>query len=63
MFADLALAAGKAIRSAHPTLPRVLGGISPIDPSFMRNMQARGWYYELEKKWGMPEGWATGRRD
>lgn len=42
MFADLALAAGKAIRSAHPTLTRVLGGISPIDPSFMRNMQARG---------------------
>jgi beta-xylosidase len=42
MFANLALAAGKAIRSAHPTLPRVLGGISPIDPSFIRNMQARG---------------------
>jgi beta-xylosidase len=42
MFASLALAAGKAIRSAHPTLPRVLGGMSPIDPSFLRNMQARG---------------------
>ncbi|MDA9503093.1 beta-xylosidase [Bradyrhizobium sp. CCBAU 11357] len=42
MFANLALAAGKAIRSAHSTLPRVLGGISPIDPSFMRNMQSRG---------------------
>lgn len=42
MFADLALAAGKSIRSVHPTLPRVLGGISPIDPSFIRNMQARG---------------------
>lgn len=42
MFADLTLAAGKSIRSAHPTLPRVLGGISPIDPSFIRNMQARG---------------------
>ncbi|MGY4371701.1 beta-xylosidase [Bradyrhizobium sp. LB1.3] len=42
MFANLGLAVGKAIRSAHPTLPRVLGGISPIDPSFIRNMQARG---------------------
>ncbi|MGY4158495.1 beta-xylosidase [Bradyrhizobium sp. USDA 4461] len=41
-FAELAIAAGKAIRSAHPTLPRVLGGISPIDPGFMRSMQARG---------------------
>lgn len=42
MFASLATVACKAIRSAHPTLPRVLGGISPIDPAFMRNMQARG---------------------
>jgi beta-xylosidase len=42
MFADTATAAGKAIRTARPTLPRVLGGISPIDPSFIRNMQARG---------------------
>lgn len=42
MFANLALAAGKSIRSAHPALPRVLGGISPIDPSFIRKMQARG---------------------
>lgn len=42
LFADMATAAGKAIRTAHPTLPRVLGGMSPIDPSFIRNMQARG---------------------
>jgi beta-xylosidase len=41
-FSELAIAAGKAIRSVHPTLPRVLGGISPIDPSFMRKMQERG---------------------
>jgi beta-xylosidase len=42
LFADTAIAAGKAIRTAHPALPRVLGGISPIDPSFIRNMQVRG---------------------
>jgi beta-xylosidase len=41
-FAETAIAAGKAIRSAHSTLPRVLGGISPIDPAFITNMQARG---------------------
>ncbi|SCB50492.1 Beta-xylosidase [Bradyrhizobium shewense] len=41
MFADLAIAAGKAIRSTRPALPIVLGGISPIDPSFMRKMQSR----------------------
>ena len=41
-FAEMAIAAGKAIRSVHPTLPRVLGGISPIDPAFINNMKARG---------------------
>jgi beta-xylosidase len=41
-FAETAIAAGKAIRSAHATLPRVLGGISPIDPAFINNMKARG---------------------
>jgi len=29
--------------------------------TYIRNMQSRGWYSELGKKWGMPEGWATGR--
>jgi beta-xylosidase len=33
---------GQAIRSAHPALPRVLGGMSPIDPLFLRNLMARG---------------------
>ena len=29
LFAELAKSAGRAIRSVHPTLPRILGGISP----------------------------------
>jgi beta-xylosidase len=41
-FAELAIAAGRAIRSVHPSLIRILGGISPIDPAFIRNMEARG---------------------
>ncbi|MBV9561431.1 MAG: beta-xylosidase [Bradyrhizobium sp.] len=41
-FAAMAVAAAKAIRAVHPTLPRVLGGISPIDPRFIENMKARG---------------------
>jgi len=41
-FATLAIAAGKAIRAVHPTLPRVLGGISPIDPCFIENLKGRG---------------------
>src|SRR3712207_9073566 len=42
LFADMAIAAGKAIREANPDVPRVLGGISPIDPGFMGNMKRRG---------------------
>ena len=41
-FAEMAVLAGKAIRAVHPTLKRVLGGISPIDPSFMNRMKASG---------------------
>lgn len=42
LFAEAAIAAGRAIRAASPHLPRVLGGISPIDPRFIRNMAERG---------------------
>lgn len=41
-FAEMANLAGQAIRSAHPTLPRALGGISPIDPGFVQNLAGRG---------------------
>ena len=41
-FADMAIAAGAAIAAAKPGLRRVLGGISPIDPSFLRNLETRG---------------------
>jgi beta-xylosidase len=41
-FAEMAIAAGQAIRAVHPTLPRILGGISPIDPVFILNMKTRG---------------------
>ena len=41
-FAEMARAAGHAIRAENPTLTRVLGGISPIDPHFIRRMAAAG---------------------
>jgi beta-xylosidase len=41
-FAEMAIAAGRAIAHANPDLPRVLGGISPIDPSFIQNMAGKG---------------------
>lgn len=41
-FASMVRLASEAVRSERPGLRRVLGGISPIDPSFVTNMAARG---------------------
>ena len=41
-FARLAIAGARAIREVNPDLKIVLGGISPIDPNFMRLMGSRG---------------------
>ena len=41
-FARMCRLAGEAIAAEAPGLPRVLGGISPIDPNFISNMQAQG---------------------
>src|SRR5512140_987772 len=41
-FADMAIAAAKAIRRVNPEIPIVLGGISPIDPNFVRLMGSHG---------------------
>jgi len=42
LFAEMAIAAGKAIKAVNPNLPRVLGGISPVDPLFIANMAGKG---------------------
>jgi beta-xylosidase len=42
IFSDMVRAAGAAVASECPGLPRVLGGISPIDPSFIRRMADQG---------------------
>src|SRR5215213_8523752 len=42
IFAEMTKAAGRAIRQADAAIPRVLGGISPIDPSFIANMAGKG---------------------
>lgn len=41
-FAEMVRLAGEAIRAEVTNLPRVLGGISPIDPNFVRNMAGHG---------------------
>ena len=42
LFADMAIAAADAIADVNPDVIKVLGGISPIDPHFIRNMQGKG---------------------
>ena len=41
-FGSMVKLASDAIRSERPGLPRVLGGISPIDPAFIANMGRQG---------------------
>ncbi|HTV89247.1 MAG TPA: glycosyl hydrolase [Stellaceae bacterium] len=41
-FAEMARLAGEAIAAAVPGLPRVLGGISPIDAAFIQNLAGQG---------------------
>jgi beta-xylosidase len=48
IFARMARLAGQAIAAEAPGLPRVLGGISPIDPDFMRLMAAQGVLDDLD---------------
>jgi beta-xylosidase len=41
-FAGMTCLAGEAIAAEAPGLPRVLGGISPIDPLFIANLAGKG---------------------
>ena len=41
-FAKMAKLAGQAIRAEDPRLPRVLGGMSPIDPLFIERLAGYG---------------------
>ena len=42
IFARMTCLAGQAIAAESPGLARVLGGMSPIDPAFVRRLEARG---------------------
>ena len=42
LFSRMTIRAADAIAAEHPGLPRVLGGISPIDPLFIDRMSAQG---------------------
>jgi beta-xylosidase len=42
LFAEMTNLTGSAIKQRYPGMPRVLGGISPIDSNFIRKLEARG---------------------
>jgi beta-xylosidase len=48
VFASMAKSAAAAVRAERSALTRVLGGISPIDPAFIRNMHAKGVLDDVE---------------
>jgi beta-xylosidase len=47
-FAEMTILAAQAIAAENPALPRVLGGISPIDPMFIRHLATKGVLDQLE---------------
>jgi beta-xylosidase len=47
-FAEMTILASRAVAAENPNLVRVLGGISPIDPLFIRNMAGKGVLDQLD---------------
>src|SRR4051812_50061743 len=41
LYAQMVIAAGQAVAAENAALPRVLGGVSPIYPSFISNKAAQ----------------------
>src|SRR5690349_5414063 len=48
IFSEMTILAARAIATESPGLPRVLGGISPIDPHFIRRMENQGVLAEMD---------------
>jgi beta-xylosidase len=48
IFSEMAIASAQAVRAVRPRVRRALGGISPIDPSFVRTMDAAGVIREVD---------------
>jgi len=47
-YGEMVKLAAAAVAAENPALLRVLGGISPIDPNFIRNMQQQGVIEDLD---------------
>ncbi|QQR46025.1 beta-xylosidase [Myxococcus xanthus] len=48
IFSRMVRLAGAAVHAENPRLPRVLGGMAPIDASFLRRMEAQGALDEVD---------------
>jgi beta-xylosidase len=48
IFSRMVRAAGQAIKADNPRLPRVLGGMSPIDPGFLKTLEAEGLIEDID---------------
>jgi beta-xylosidase len=48
IFSQMVRAAGQAVRAEQPRLPRVLGGISPVDPVFIQTLDKQGVFQDVE---------------
>ncbi|HLN20116.1 MAG TPA: glycosyl hydrolase [Bacteroidales bacterium] len=48
IYSDMVKIAAKAARSEKPDITRVLGGMSPIDPSFLMNLKSAGTLDDLD---------------
>jgi beta-xylosidase len=59
LFAEMTKLSGAAIAAEAPGLPRVLGGISPIDPHFISNLKGKGAldYVDVVAVHGFPLDW------
>jgi beta-xylosidase len=42
LFAEMVKLGSDAVEAENPTLTRVLGGMSPIDPAFLNNLKTKG---------------------
>jgi beta-xylosidase len=64
-FAAMTRLAAAAVRSVRPRLTRVLGGISPIDPAFIRLLERHGVLAEMDAVavHGFPLDWNHWRID
>jgi beta-xylosidase len=48
IFSQMVRAAGQAVKAEQSRLPRVLGGISPIDPLFIQTLDKQGVFQDVD---------------